>query len=57
MTGTDHPQTIHVLGQPKNKKVILLIDGGNTHNFIDEAIIFKFGLSMNQEKKFWSFGG
>jgi hypothetical protein len=52
MTGTDHPQTIHVLGQPKNKKVILLIDGGNTHNFIDEAIIFKFGLSMNQEKKF-----
>jgi hypothetical protein len=52
MIGTDHPQTMCVIGQPKNKKVMLLIDGGNTHNFNDEAIVSKFGLSVNQEKKF-----
>jgi hypothetical protein len=52
MTGTEHPQTMHVIGQLKNKKVILLIDGGSTHNFIDEAIVSKLALPVNREKKF-----
>ncbi|KAJ0051454.1 hypothetical protein Pint_03499 [Pistacia integerrima] len=41
ITGTEHPQTIRVLGKLKNKHVTVLIDGGNTHNFIDQAIVSK----------------
>ena len=52
MTGTEHPQTMRVIGQIKNKKVTLLIDGGSTHNFIDEAIVSKLALPVNREKKF-----
>jgi hypothetical protein len=52
MTGTEHPQTMRVIGQLKNKKVMLLIDGGSTHNFIDEAIVSKMALPVNREKKF-----
>jgi len=52
MTGTDHPQTVRFIGQLRNKKVMLLVDGGSTHNFIDETIVSKFGLPVNCEKKF-----
>jgi len=52
MTRTEHPQIMCVIGQLKNKKVMLLIDGGSTHNFIDEAIISKLALPINREKKF-----
>jgi len=47
MIGTDHPQTVRVIGQLRNKKVMLLVDGGSTHNFIDEAIVSMFGLPVN----------
>ncbi|KAA8520263.1 hypothetical protein F0562_014519 [Nyssa sinensis] len=52
ITGTQHPQTIRVLGKLKNKNVMVLIDGGSTHNFIDQATISKFGLPVIQDKKF-----
>ena len=52
MIGTEHPQTMRIVGQLKNKMVILLIDGGSTHNFIDEAIVSKLALTINREKKF-----
>jgi hypothetical protein len=52
MTRTEHPQIMRVIGQLKNKKVMLLIDGGSTHNFIDEAIVSKLALPINREKKF-----
>ena len=52
IVGTKHPQTIRVLGKLKNKNVTVLIDGGNTHNFIDLAIVSKFGLPVIQDKKF-----
>ncbi|KAL6340300.1 hypothetical protein AAG906_040737 [Vitis piasezkii] len=44
IAGTKHPQTIRVLGKLKNKNVTVLINGGSTHNFIDQAIVSKFGL-------------
>lgn len=31
---------------------MLLIDGGSTYNFIDEAIVSKFELLVNRENKF-----
>jgi hypothetical protein len=52
MTRTEHPQIMRVIGQLKNKKVMLLIDGGSTHNFIDKAIVSKLALPINREKKF-----
>ena len=33
--GAEHPQNLLVLGNLGNKSVTVLIDGGNTHNFID----------------------
>jgi len=34
LVGITTPQTIKIYGHNKKKKVILLIDSGNTHNFI-----------------------
>nr|TKS13846.1 hypothetical protein D5086_0000049220 [Populus alba] len=48
--GAEHPQTLHVLGNLKNKSVTMLIDGGSTHNFIDQAVVSKFGLTVNRSK-------
>ena len=31
---------------------MVLIDGGSTHNFIDHAIVSKFGLPVIRDKKF-----
>ena len=52
ITSTNHPQTIRVLRKLKNKNVTVLIDGGSTHNFIDQVIVSKFGLPVIQDKKF-----
>jgi hypothetical protein len=35
LAGTAHPQTFRVTGKVGNKELIVLIDGGSTHNFID----------------------
>ncbi|KAL5781782.1 hypothetical protein ACOSP7_006811 [Xanthoceras sorbifolium] len=37
ITGTTHPQTIRLQGQMKGKEVIMLVDGGSTHNFVDQS--------------------
>nr|TKR84335.1 hypothetical protein D5086_0000258830 [Populus alba] len=52
IVGAEHPQTLHVLGNLKNKSVTMLIDGGSTHNFIDQAVVSKFGLIVNRSKQF-----
>jgi hypothetical protein len=48
---TEHPQTIRVLGKLKNKNVVVLIDGGSIHNFIDQALVSRFGLPITQGKQ------
>ena len=52
ITGTNHPQTIRVLVQLKNKNITVLIDDGSTHNFIDQAIVTEYRLPTIQDKKF-----
>ena len=52
IAGAEHPQTIRVPGKLKNKNVTVLLDGGSTHNFIDQAIVSKLGLPIIQDKKF-----
>nr|TKR98436.1 hypothetical protein D5086_0000203120 [Populus alba] len=52
IVGVECPQTLHVLGNLRNKSVTMLIDGGSTHNFIDQAVVSKFGLPVNRGKQF-----
>ncbi|GKC68033.1 transposon Tf2-12 polyprotein [Tanacetum coccineum] len=52
ITGTIHPQTLRLPGKIKNKDVVVLIDGGSTHNFIDQALVDRFGLIIDREITF-----
>ena len=38
LAGLSAPQTMKIVGYMKKKKVIVLIDSGSTHNFIDKKI-------------------
>jgi len=51
IASAEHPQTIRVLGKLQNKSLIMLIDGGSTHNFIDQAIATRFGLPIVRDRK------
>jgi len=44
LVGTNHPQTFRVIGKAGNTQVTVLIDGGSTHNFIDQSTATKLGL-------------
>jgi predicted aspartyl protease len=52
IASVEHPQTLRVLGNLRNKSVTVLIDGGSTYNFIDQAVVSKFGLPVNHSKQF-----
>lgn len=52
IAGTKHRQTIRILGKLKNKNIMVLIDGGSTHNFIDQSVVSKFRLPMVRDRKF-----
>ncbi|KAH7521875.1 hypothetical protein FEM48_Zijuj07G0078400 [Ziziphus jujuba var. spinosa] len=36
----------------RNKDLTILIDGGSTHNFFDQAVVSRFGLPITRSKKF-----
>jgi hypothetical protein len=38
LTGFSAPQTLNLIGYIKHRKVIILVDSGNTHNFIHRHI-------------------
>lgn len=52
IAGTSHPQTIRVLGKLQNKDFMVLIDGGSTHNFIDQSIVAQYNMPMVENKEF-----
>ncbi|XP_011000836.1 PREDICTED: uncharacterized protein LOC105108282 [Populus euphratica] len=52
LAGTTHPQTFRVIGKVGNKDLTVLIDGGSTHNFIDQAVATKLGLPVIRDKVF-----
>ncbi|KAJ8762999.1 hypothetical protein K2173_023204 [Erythroxylum novogranatense] len=52
ITGVPNPQTIRVKGNLKGKEVIVLIDGGSTHNFIEQGIVTKLGLPIDTNRRF-----
>jgi hypothetical protein len=49
---TNHHQTIRVIGKLKNQNITVLIDGGNTHNFLDQSVASRLGLLVTCDKKF-----
>jgi hypothetical protein len=48
VTGSIHPKTMRVSGYLGNLKVVILIDSGSTHNFMDAALIHKLQLLVNK---------
>jgi hypothetical protein len=58
--GINNPQTFKIKGYIKNKKVIVLIDFGGTHNFINCKLMKLLNLFLSLEPKFQvmiSYGG
>ncbi|KAH7529512.1 hypothetical protein FEM48_Zijuj05G0191900 [Ziziphus jujuba var. spinosa] len=51
ITGAMRPQTFYVTRVIKNWDVTVLIDGGSTHNFIDQALVKRLGLPMDGTSK------
>ncbi|GFS41766.1 hypothetical protein Acr_00g0076330 [Actinidia rufa] len=51
ITGMKHPQTLRVVGKLKNNALTVLIDGGSTHNFIDQAIVRKLEFPIMRDQK------
>ncbi|KAI9197976.1 hypothetical protein LWI28_007868 [Acer negundo] len=52
MAETTHPQTFHINGKVKNKDITILIDGGSTHNFVDQYVVIKIELPVVKDKSF-----
>ncbi|KAH7516192.1 hypothetical protein FEM48_Zijuj10G0109300 [Ziziphus jujuba var. spinosa] len=52
IVGTDHSQTLQVTGRIRDWDLMVLIDRGSSHNFIDQSVLQKLGLLMNHNKKF-----
>ena len=45
ITGTPNSKTMRLLGILRGQQVIILIDSGSTHNFVDEHVVKMMGLS------------
>ncbi|GJY69458.1 transposon ty3-G gag-pol polyprotein [Tanacetum coccineum] len=57
ISGSINPQTLRLPGKIKNKEVVVLIDGGRTYNFIDQALADRFGLVVETDTPFQVVGG
>lgn len=44
LSGHSAPETLRLLGQVSKQIVVILIDGGNTHNFVQERLVKNLGL-------------
>ncbi|KAJ0076522.1 hypothetical protein Patl1_35324 [Pistacia atlantica] len=51
--GNGGPQTMRVAGRIGSQRVLVLIDSGSTHNFIDQRLARHLGLSVTPIDKFW----
>jgi hypothetical protein len=50
ITGTPTPKTMRLIGVLKNQQVIILIDSGSTHNFLDSKLAALLGLMPKSEE-------
>jgi hypothetical protein len=44
ITGTPNPKTMRIIGVLRNQKVVILIDSGSTHNFVDAKLAEVLGI-------------
>ncbi|GKA99787.1 transposon ty3-G gag-pol polyprotein [Tanacetum coccineum] len=49
ISGSINPQTLRLPGKINNKEVVVLIDGGSTHNFVDQALVDRLGLVVEKD--------
>ncbi|KAJ0101096.1 hypothetical protein Patl1_04621 [Pistacia atlantica] len=52
ISGVQMPQTMRVTGTVANRSAFILIDSGNTHNFMDPSIAKKANLPISQTTNF-----
>nr|DAD20694.1 TPA_asm: hypothetical protein HUJ06_022157 [Nelumbo nucifera] len=50
ITGNSHFQTMRVIGYHKKRPLQILINSGNTHNFVDEQVVKKLGCKVETTK-------
>ncbi|XP_018843425.2 uncharacterized protein LOC109007962 [Juglans regia] len=50
MVGSPSTTTMRMVGHIHNKKVVILIDSGSTHNFVDTALVGRCGLVLQQRQ-------
>ncbi|KAJ0010324.1 hypothetical protein Pint_33768 [Pistacia integerrima] len=53
LTGHTGPQTMRVAGRIGSQRVLVLIDSGSMHNFIDQRLARHLGLLVTPIDKFW----
>lgn len=44
MTGISQPQNLKLKGHIKNNNVVVLIDSGSTHNFLDSTMVKRLNI-------------
>ncbi|XLR33619.1 hypothetical protein S83_061519 [Arachis hypogaea] len=47
LAGEFHPETLRVRGTHSNRQLMILIDGGSTHNFVKGSVAKKLNLSLS----------
>ena len=52
MAGSPAPQTMQIHGVINQQSLVVLIDSGSTHNFIEERLAEKLGLTCNRKERF-----
>ena len=52
MAGSSGPQTMQIHGVINQQSLVVLIDLGSTHNFIEDRLAEKLGLTCNREERF-----
>ncbi|XP_042974800.1 uncharacterized protein LOC122306438 [Carya illinoinensis] len=50
IVGSPNPMIIRIVGQINKKKVVILIDTGRTHNFVDATIAAKCALTVERDQ-------
>ncbi|XP_041011286.1 uncharacterized protein LOC121255061 [Juglans microcarpa x Juglans regia] len=48
--GTPNPKTMRIVGQINKKRVVILIDTGSTHNFVDTTVAAKCDLAVDTDQ-------
>jgi predicted aspartyl protease len=51
ITGINHPNAMRLIGWIENHKIIMLVDSGSTHNFLDSSMGRKLKVSISKEQR------